>query len=43
MPADRTGAFICSFWCAFCAACTDALLPRPTWAAVLLERFPPQA
>jgi hypothetical protein len=42
MPADRAGAFICSFACAFCEACTDALLPRSTFATALLKRFPPQ-
>ena len=54
LPADRTGAFICSFECTFCEACTGgelagtcpncagALLPRPTRAAALLDKFPPQ-
>ena len=54
LPADRPGAFICSFECTFCAACaggelagvcpscSGVLLPRPPRAAVLLERFPPQ-
>ncbi len=41
-PADRTGAFICSFECGFCEACTGVLRPRPIRAAALLERFPPQ-
>jgi hypothetical protein len=54
-PADRTGAFICSFECGFCEACArgelagtcpncaGGLLPRPPRAAALLERFPPSA
>ena len=42
LPADRTGAFICSFECGFCEACTGVLRPRPIRAAALLERFPPQ-
>ena len=28
LPADQHGAFICSFECTFCAACTDALDER---------------
>ena len=54
LPADRTGAFICSFECTFCEACAGGqltgacpncagvLLPRPTWATALLDKFPPQ-
>ena len=54
LPADRAGAFICSFECTFCAACAGGelagacpncagvLLPRPPRAAALLGRFPPQ-
>ena len=51
LPADRHGAFICSFECTFCAACTDALeeicpncggdlLERPMRAGAALERHP---
>ncbi|MCC7266096.1 MAG: DUF1272 domain-containing protein [Caulobacteraceae bacterium] len=52
LPADRAGAFICSFECTFCAACAEnrfggscpncggQLLARPTRAAALLGRFP---
>jgi uncharacterized protein len=51
LPADRHGAFICSFECTFCAACTDALdercpncggdlLERPMRVAAALERHP---
>ncbi|MCA6284466.1 MAG: DUF1272 domain-containing protein, partial [Phenylobacterium sp.] len=54
LPADRTGAFICSFECTFCEPCaggelagacpncSGVLLPRPPRAAALLERFPPE-
>ncbi len=54
LPADRAGAFICSFECTFCEACaggelagacpncSGGLLPRPPRAAALLERFPPE-
>lgn len=54
LPADRHGAFICSFECTFCEPCAGGelagacpncggvLLPRPTRASVLLDRFPPQ-
>ena len=28
LPADQHGAFICSFECTFCAACTDAVDER---------------
>ena len=39
LPADRHGAFICSFECTFCAACTDALEERcPNCGGDLLER-----
>ena len=51
LPADRHGAFICSFECTFCAACTDLLeeictncggdlLERPMRAGAALERHP---
>ena len=51
LPADLSGAFICSFECTFCAECTDALddrcpncggelVDRPTRAKERLEKFP---
>ena len=51
LPADAPGAFICSFECTFCAACTEALddrcpncggelMDRPTRAKALLEKYP---
>jgi len=51
LPADVSGAFICSFECTFCAECTEALddrcpncggelVDRPTRAKAKLERFP---
>ena len=52
LPADQHGAFICSFECTFCAACTDALdercsncggelVDRPTRAKALHGKAPP--
>ena len=39
LPADRHGAFICSFECTFCAACTDKLEEKcPNCGGDLLER-----
>jgi hypothetical protein len=39
LPADRHGAFICSFECTFCSTCTDALEERcPNCGGDLLER-----
>jgi len=52
LPPDSTDARICSFECTFCEACAEqrlggvcpncggSLVPRPTRAAALLERFP---
>ena len=52
LPADEAGAFICSFECTFCQSCVDTvltgtcpncngqLLPRPTRAPALLQRYP---
>ena len=51
LPAQLSGAFICSFECTFCADCSDAmdercpncggeLLDRPTRAKPLLEKHP---
>jgi uncharacterized protein len=51
LPPYAHGAFICSFECTFCAACSDAmdercpncggeLIDRPTRAKQLLEKFP---
>jgi uncharacterized protein len=52
LPAPSSDARICSFECTFCASCTDGplggrcpncageLIPRPTRAASLLDRFP---
>lgn len=51
LPAQISGAFICSFECTFCAACADALdercpncggdlLDRPTRATTLLDQHP---
>ena len=54
LPADQPGARICSFECTFCEPCAGGelagacpncvgvLLPRPTRAAALLDKFPPQ-
>ena len=52
LPAEATGATICSFECTFCAACAESmdhtcpncggdLTARPTRAAALHEKFPP--
>jgi hypothetical protein len=39
LPADRHGAFICSFECTFCDTCTDKLEERcPNCGGDLLER-----
>ncbi len=51
LPADASGALICSFECTFCAACAAALhhvcpncggelLARPTRPASKLARYP---
>ena len=39
LPPEKDGAFICSFECTFCAACSDALDERcPNCGGDLLER-----
>jgi uncharacterized protein len=39
LPADRHGAFICSFECTFCSRCADKLEERcPNCGGDLLER-----
>jgi uncharacterized protein len=39
LPADKDGAFICSFECTFCAGCADALEEHcPNCGGDLLER-----
>lgn len=55
LPAEKGGAFICSFECTFCADCADArlnrvcpncsgaLVARPTRAAALHAKYPPSA
>jgi uncharacterized protein len=54
LPADDSGAFICSFECTFCAPCTEAmdercpncggeLLDRPTRAKSKLAQSPASA
>ncbi|WP_219894023.1 DUF1272 domain-containing protein [Aquisediminimonas profunda] len=54
LPAELSGAFICSFECTFCADCSDALddrcpncggelVDRPTRAKAKLEKFPASA
>ncbi|MCB1553336.1 MAG: DUF1272 domain-containing protein [Xanthomonadales bacterium] len=52
LPADRQGAYVCSFECTFCAACVAGplaqgcpncggeLLPRPRRPTAKLERYP---
>lgn len=51
LPAELSGAFICSFECTFCAECTHALddrcpncggelVDRPTRATAKLAKFP---
>ncbi|WP_438730997.1 DUF1272 domain-containing protein [Parasphingorhabdus sp. DH2-15] len=52
LPADASGAFICSFECSFCEDCNDnhlksicpncggALMPRPVRSAELVAKFP---
>ena len=51
LPADLSGAFICTFECTFCAECTHALddrcpncggelVDRPTRATPKLAKFP---
>ena len=52
LPADQTGALICSFECTFCESCNSetlkgtcpncggALIARPTRAAALLAKYP---
>lgn len=51
LPAERAGAFICSFECTFCRTCTEALgarcpncggelVPRPTRVGEALARSP---
>lgn len=53
-PADKPGAFICSFECTFCAECADErddicpncggeLMDRPTRSKKLLEKYPASA
>lgn len=52
LPADREGAFICSFECTFCSPCREALdgrcpncggglVGRPLRSAQLFDRHPP--
>ena len=52
LPAERAGAFICSFECTFCPQCADGLddicpncggelMDRPTRARKLQAEFPP--
>ncbi|MFN2101084.1 DUF1272 domain-containing protein [Altererythrobacter sp. MF3-039] len=52
LPAERAGAFICSFECTFCAPCAEELddtcpncggelMDRPTRAKQLHEKYPP--
>lgn len=52
LPADRAGAFVCSFECTFCTDCTESelngtcpncggeLVPRPTRRGAALDKFP---
>lgn len=52
LPADQSGAHICSFECTFCDACVQGPLdqqcpncgggvhPRPTRSVKLLEKYP---
>lgn len=52
LPPDSTTAYICSFECTFCAACTETrlgrkcpncggeLVRRPARAAALLDKYP---
>lgn len=51
LPADTSGAFICSFECTFCAECAEALddrcpncggelMDRPTRVGAALAKFP---
>ena len=52
LPAEASGAFICSFECTYCADCADALddlcpncggelMDRPTRAKDLQDKYPP--
>lgn len=52
LPADASGAFICSFECTFCADCADQLddlcpncggelMDRPTKVKSLYAKYPP--
>lgn len=53
LPADRGGAFICSFECTFCSDCTERILDficpncggdlvsRPVRASEILNKHPP--
>jgi hypothetical protein len=55
LPADQSGAFICSFECTFCEACArgvlrsicpncgGGLVPRPVRPGALLEKYPASA
>ena len=54
LPAETSGAHICSFECTFCTACTSSmdakcpncggdLQPRPTRTGTALEKFPASA
>jgi uncharacterized protein len=51
LPAETSGAFICSFECTYCAPCADALddrcpncggelMDRPTRAKALQAKYP---
>ncbi|MXP15606.1 DUF1272 domain-containing protein [Altererythrobacter confluentis] len=52
LPAQDSGAFICSFECSFCANCAEELddrcpncggelMDRPTRSSQLQEKYPP--
>ncbi|HSJ79102.1 MAG TPA: DUF1272 domain-containing protein [Erythrobacter sp.] len=54
LPAEASGAFICSFECTYCAECAEdlddrcpncggELTDRPTRAKALHAKFPPSA
>ena len=54
LPAEASGAFICSFECTFCAECADALddrcpncggelTDRPTRSTALSAKYPASA
>jgi len=54
LPAEASGAFICSLECTFCAECAEALddrcpncggelMDRPTRSKALQAKYPPKA